>query len=116
MNKYHNKGASMFGINFRSKAEQQCAMYLQSELQAKKILQWTYEVPYRIQIEGIHICDIIPDFTVWAQGGSKEIFEVKGGRATMTPEWRLKRKLFMALYPEIKYKVVTGSGKEIVMR
>jgi hypothetical protein len=49
------------------------------------------------------ICNLVVDFLVSNNDGSFEYLEVKG---FPTPAWRLKQKLFHALYPQFKLTVV----------
>lgn len=106
MNKFKNK--SVLGINhiqFRSKVESEHALWLESERRAGRVLEWIYERGYELKSEGKLIGRHKPDFTVMLPDGRVEVHEVKGGRATQTEAWRLRKKLFEANYPHIKYRV-----------
>ena len=46
-----------------------------------------------------------PDFTITLPDGRIEVHEVKGGQATKTEAWGLRKKLFEANYPHIRYRV-----------
>lgn len=58
-----------------------------------------------------HICFHDIDFVVIHPGGQVELVEIKGGKATQTAAWKLKRSLLEASllreHPEIKYSVVS---------
>lgn len=105
MSKYGNVSTYMFGICFRSKAEATHALWLESELQANKILEWIYEKRYLLEVNGSLVATHKPDFTIVLKDGREVVHEVKGGRATMTEAWALRRNLFEAIYPHIKYEV-----------
>jgi hypothetical protein len=53
------------------------------------------------------ICDHYVDFWVENFKGEKWVEEVKG---VSTAVWQLKKKLFEALYPDIKYIVIPARG------
>lgn len=91
--------------SFRSKVEREHAYYLECERQEGRIIAWYYELQYPLMVENKTICYIIPDFTVNYPNETVEIHEIKGGLIFKTPEWAIKRKLFMALYPHITYRV-----------
>ncbi len=110
MSKFKNQSSMWKGYWFRSKVEREHAWFLESERQAGRISKWEYEKNYEIRVNEKHICDHYPDFTVTLPNGVVRVDEVKGGRATMTETWRLKKKLFEACYPGIKYNVVMKGG------
>jgi len=104
--KYGNVPVTAFNISFRSKEETYHAMFLESERQAGRIKKWEYEKKqYKLIVRKHLICSILPDFEVTFPDGRVEIHEVKSS-ITMTPEWRIKRKLFEVLYPRFTYLVV----------
>ena len=61
-----------------------------------------YEKVYTIKCNGVKICTHKPDFTL-NYIDHIEVVEYKG---VATSTWKLKRKLFMACYPAIKYNTV----------
>lgn len=84
-------------------------------MKAGLIHSWEYEKLYELWAEGRLIGTHKPDFTVYLPGGRVEVHEVKGGRATMTEAWAIRKKLFQANYPNIKYKVF-GTGVKFLHR
>jgi hypothetical protein len=70
---------------------------------AKEIQSYTQQVTFRLDINGKHICKIIPDFLVIGKHGREEIHEVKG---IEMPDWKLKWKMMQALYPEYHYELI----------
>lgn len=113
MNKFKNIPVNWNGMGFRSKAERMHAMWLNSEQEAGKIIGWAYEKQYDLfawtsqlgKNEKVFIGKIIPDFTVDMKNGCTEVHEVKGGDATKTAIWSMKKKIFEANYPWILYRV-----------
>lgn len=61
------------------------------------------QVKFSLDVAGHHICNHIVDFMVEYQDGKTVVFETKGFE---TPSWRIKKKLFEALYPHLEYRVV----------
>lgn len=97
--------------NFRSRVEREHAYFLEYERQSGRITAWRYELPYDLIVNEKTICEIIPDFTIWYPNGRVEINEIKGGQIFKTPQWSIKRKLFMALFPHIAYRVIDRFAK-----
>lgn len=60
------------------------------------------QVKYPLAINGKHICNHYVDFEVEHADGTVEVIESKGFETAI---WRLKRKMFEACYPDIKYTV-----------
>ena len=92
------------GRLFRSQQELKHGFWLLSELQAGRVKTFEYEKSYDLRVEGRLICRIEPDFTVFLADGTVQAHEIKSP-ATMTPVWAVKRKLFEAVYPHIRYRV-----------
>jgi hypothetical protein len=91
------------GVLYDSKSEAAYAKHLDLLLAARQIKKWERQVRWVLMVNGTKVTTIIPDFRVTAKDGSVKIVEVKG---FATPVWRLKRKLFAALYPDVDYVVV----------
>lgn len=58
------------------------------------------QVTFRFVVNGILVSSYRADFTFRDESGTPCVFETKGFE---TPEYRIKRKLFAALYPEWKF-------------
>ena len=58
------------------------------------------QVTFDLKVNGYKICGHRVDFLVTTNYGEKEVHEWKG---FSTQIWNLKRKLFEAIYPDIKY-------------
>jgi hypothetical protein len=110
--KYHNTPTELDGHKFDSKAE--AARYAELALleRAGKIANLQVHPKFIIVDEDDHggFMRYEADFMYmdW-QGDLGEITveDVKGGRATQTPLWRLKWRLVQARYPHYTFKVVT---------
>ena len=71
---------------------------------AGEIKDYRIQVTYDLVVNGKKVTGHRVDFEVENNDGSVEIQEFKG---FATDVWVLKRKLFIALYPNIPYKTIT---------
>jgi hypothetical protein len=90
---------------YASKAEARYARYLDALVKAGEVRRWEPQVRVALKVNGRKVCDMVPDFAVWTKSGDMEYREVKGHQ---TPVWRLKLKLFAALFPNVVYRVVSA--------
>lgn len=111
-NKYKNVSSFYNGILYHSKKEAGYAQELDLRKKAMDIIDWTRQIKVSLDIERkdrkpYHICNYYVDFLIHHKDGTEEFVEIKGFE---TEVWRLKRKLFEALYleshPEAIYTVV----------
>ena len=72
-------------------------------LKAREIKSYKTQVTYDLVVNGKRITGHRVDFEVENNNGSIEVHEFKG---FATDVWVLKRKLFIALYPDIPYKTI----------
>lgn len=93
--KYKNVKQEHNGIVYHSKKEAGYAAELDLRKKAGDILEWERQVKISLDVNGFHICNYYIDFKVLHNDGTIEYVEVKGFE---TDEWRLKWKLFEALY------------------
>jgi len=70
---------------------------------AGEIKDYTTQKSFELKVNGVTICQHIPDFFVIENDGRETVHEYKG---LATAVWRLKKKLFEAVFPEIQYYVV----------
>ena len=101
-----NRGAirtAYEGVIYASKSEANYARHLDVLIGLKRIKSWEGQVRVSLVVEGVKICTMVPDFLVQHRDGSQEYIEVKG---FATPVYKLKRKLFEALFPNAIYTVV----------
>ena len=103
-NKYHNITSEHNGIFYHSKKEAAYAAELDLRKKAGDIIGWERQVKISLDVNGYHICNYYIDFVVQCTDGVIEYVEVKGFETDM---WRLKWKLFEALYgKEINTRLV----------
>jgi hypothetical protein len=86
----------------RSKKEATHCNKLLADVQDRRIRSYKPEVEFRLYSNGKYICSHRVDFLVELNNSKTEVHEVKGFK---TRDWRIKRKLFIANYPTIEYKV-----------
>jgi predicted nuclease of restriction endonuclease-like RecB superfamily len=91
------------GTVYASKSEANYARYLDALVKAKKVSSWEGQVRVSLVVNGSKVCVMVPDFLVTHRNGRAEYVEVKGFE---TPVYKLKRKLFAALFPDAWYTVV----------
>ena len=92
-------------MTYDSKSEAAYAETLDALVKAKKIRSWQRQIPVQLTAHGQKICRIIPDFLVTTLDGRVEYHECKS-KATATPIWRIKVKLFKAQFPDATYTVI----------
>lgn len=83
------------GKTYHSAFEAEYAQYLDILLKAKQIKSWRGQIRMPLDVNKHHICNYIVDFEVTNNDGSITYIEVKGYE---TDVWRMKWKLFEALY------------------
>ena len=107
-NKYNAKSTEYGGLVYHSKKEAAYAQELDLRIKAKDIKSWKRQVRIDLKVYGQHICNYYMDFVITHNDDSEEYVEVKGFQ---TEVWRLKWKIFIAIYekdyPEIKITLVT---------
>lgn len=94
------------GVEYHSKLEARYAAMLDlrlKEIGPFRIKSWARQVPIKLEVNGKLICTYIVDFVVEHPDGHLEWIEVKGFD---TDVWKLKQKLFHALFPDRKLTVV----------
>lgn len=90
-------------MEYASKSEACYAAYLDRLKRAGKIVSWEGQVKVNLVVNGAKICRMVPDFLVEHRNGKFEYVEVKG---IATAVYKLKAKLFAALFPDAWYTVV----------
>lgn len=96
--KYRNTPVVVDGATFDSKAESRYYAMLKLREKAGEVLNVEMQVPLSIiGPKGELICTIKPDFVFWDNLEKRQRYiDVKGGRATQTPVFKLKQKLARA--------------------
>lgn len=103
MNKYGNKKTRCFSGHLHdSKGEAGYCDRLRAMRDAREIQNYTVQFTFDLQSGIQHVVD----FLVYLSPGVVEVHEYKGHE---TQAWRIKRKLFMARYPMIKYITIKKS-------
>lgn len=104
MSKYRNKKTVYKGQTYHSLKEAEYARsldYLRKATDSKhKVVSYTTQVPFPIEINGKKICTYYADFVVAYADGRSEIVDVKGYKTAM---YRLKKKMVEAYY---KIKII----------
>ena len=104
--KYHNQRTPCLSRHeHASKLEANYCNQLRLLVKAKKYKEYTSQVRFPLDINGNHICDIVVDFLVMENNEKLVVHETKG---YVTRDWKLKHKMFMALYPRIDFIVIGG--------
>jgi hypothetical protein len=105
--KFGNKVSFHAGRLFDSRKEADYARRLDMLKGAAKredrVTEWEGQVRIPLVVNGHHVCDYYCDFRVDFADGRTEWHETKGFE---TPVWRIKFKLFKALYPDRVLRVI----------
>jgi len=91
------------GRLYASKLEANYARELDLRKGTKAIKDWSPQHRVPLVVNGKTITTMVIDFRVIHDDGSIELIETKGHE---TPDYKLKRKLFEALFPEAVYSIV----------
>lgn len=113
--KYGNKTSFFRGQGYDSKAEVEQAMVLEEQQRNGEIKSWEKQKTLELRVNDYLICTYRIDFIVYHLDGVTEYLEVKG---FPTDTWKIKWKLFEALYgddPMIKL-TVAWTAKTFRMR
>ncbi len=102
MNKYGNKPTTIDGVRFASKKEAKRYGQLLLLQRAGEIAGLKLQPRYPLMVNGEKVCVYVGDFE-YTDGRSLE-FVTEDAKGVKTPEFKLKAKLFRALY-----------GREIVL-
>lgn len=107
--KYGNYSATYNGSVFDSRKEALYAAQLDALKKARvpkdRVVRVERQVNVDLMVNGKKVCRIIPDFRVTFADGRVEWHEIKS-YGTMTPVYRVKKKLFDALFPDQVYRVI----------
>lgn len=100
--KYKNKSCRYGGRMYHSRREVNDAIWLDSLLKQGKIQEVNHQYKISLRVNGEFICNHYVDFEVILNDGRPKYVETKG---FPTEVWRLKKKLFNAIYPDAVYLV-----------
>lgn len=104
--KFGNIPRTYNGREYHSQKEARYAAELDLRCKAigpHRINRWLPQVPVKLEVNGKLVTTYIVDFLVEHMDGRWEYVEVKGFE---TPEWRIKEKLFRALFPDRQLTIV----------
>jgi len=94
---YNTKKVTTNGTQYDSKFEAAKGQQLEMLKKAKEIKDYDTHLRTELCVNGYHICDYYIDFVVYHNDESIEYIEMKG---YPTPVWKLKWKLFCALFED----------------
>lgn len=94
MTKYRNQPTMFYGIKFDSKREGERYLTLRGLQEEGKISDLRLQVKMPIEINGVKVCDYIPDF-MYLLNGEQVVEDAKGVK---TAVYQLKKKLVRACY------------------
>lgn len=104
--KFGNTKTTVGSHTFDSKKEARRYSDLFILQQRGEISELTLQPSYDLIVNGHKVCSYKADFRYLDKTGRVRIEDVKGGKATKTPTYRIKRKLFEALYAGLKIEEV----------
>jgi len=111
-NKFGAKKIEIGGEVYDSTGEANRHAQLKLLERAKAIKALSRQPRYVLCVNGHEVCEYIGDFAYY-DGGRLVVEDFKG---VITPEFRLKRKLFLALHPEIELRVTNRKGAVVNIR
>ena len=108
--KYNARKTEYNGVVYDSKLEAKLAADIDLLWKTNALAYLERQKLFRlIGFNGSSICNHIVDFHIVFNDGHEEVWEAKG---VATPDWIIKRKLFIDNYPNIKY-VVHSTNKKL---
>jgi len=112
MSKFGARKTVLDGIEFDSAGEAQRYSQLKLLERARMILSLSRQPRFILCVNGQEVCEYRGDFAYF-ENGRQVIEDFKG---VLTPEFRLKRKLFKALYPALELRVTNRKGEVLNIR
>ncbi len=107
-NKYGNhKVQCLSKHNHDSKLEANWCNRLLAQKQNGEIQTYEIQRSFDLIVNDKLVCKHIVDFLVVKFSIPPYEMEVHDTKGFQTPDWKIKKKLFEALYPSIKYEVIT---------
>lgn len=108
--KQHKYGAKrttcLYGHPHDSRKEAMWCIKLNELQKEGKIRNLSVEPIYDLRVNGTVVCTHMPDFDYEILRNAFWVVEVLDVKGLLLPEWKLKHKLFKAIYTEINYVVV----------
>lgn len=97
-NKFGARKTVFDGKTYDSAGEARRAAELKLLLRAGRIADLVEQPRFRLDVNGIHICDYIADFAYTEAETGKRVVEDFKSKATRTPVYRIKAKLARAIH------------------
>jgi hypothetical protein len=94
--KYGAKSCVIDGISFPSRKEGNRYAELKLLARAGVISNLECQIPYEIEVNGLHVCRYIADFRYWHNEQGRTV--VEDAKGFVTDVFRLKKKLMRAVY------------------
>jgi hypothetical protein len=94
--KFGNKKCTYQGLKFDSKLELERWLFLKKCEAEGKIAELSRQEKFKLEVNGVKICDYIADFTYTSMLDGTLIFE--DAKGVLTDVFRIKAKLFKAIY------------------
>lgn len=102
VSKYNNQKTPAFGIMFASKKEANRYEQLKLMESGGVVRNIKIQVRYRLEVNGVHICDYIADFVyldkMSKRGADPWVQVVEDTKGVRTAVYKLKKKLMLAIY------------------
>lgn len=109
MNKFRNRKTQCLSKHMHDSAfEASYCDRLLSMKMSKEIIDYEVQKAFDLKINNIIVCRHIVDFVVITKEGHGECHEVKGFQ---TDVWKLKHRMFNAMYPSINYIIISRKGQ-----
>jgi len=96
--KYGSRKTVALGVAFDSAAEARRYQELKLLERAEQITGLKMQMKYPLDVNGIHICNFFVDFEYYDRRTDRTVIEDVKSKPTMTPVYRLKKKLLKAIY------------------
>jgi len=104
VSKYKSKSCKCSSGHWHhSRGEAEHCNKLAMLVKAKYIKEYETQKKFSLDVNGKHITNHYVDFWVTGANDRKWVEEFKG---VATSDWKLKHKLFQAIFPEIEYKII----------
>ena len=103
--KFKNIHTEVDGIRFDSKKEAEYYGQLKIRKKSGDIEGFVRQMTFKIEVNGVHICDYRCDFVVYPPGKPAEVIDVKSPTTAKMPEFRIKKALMKAVH-NIDIKIV----------
>lgn len=104
--KYKNQSCKCrLGHIHLSRGEARYCEQLELRRKSGEFKSFVVEKEYRLEINGVLICKHKPDFTIYPTNNHNN-FWIEEYKGFATDLWKMKMKIFKALYPRVEYIVI----------